>query len=187
MWKIHIDYTADLAQQFLLEDLRKVILRTRFLYVQTKPPQNLGHGYFEPITLCLCWCDFLGALYCGDGKMGNTERSKTYITEVLGMQNARYKSAAKHLVKTYRNGPVHAYAPEGNFNIVLNNKDEHLAEKQKPFCLVVSVDTLLSDLEQSVVWYAENIRKTGGSSGHGTLAALNQARRDLLNYVEEET
>jgi hypothetical protein len=187
MWKLKIDYTAEMAQQFLLEDFRKVIQRARFLYVQTTPQQNLGYGLFEPITLSLCWCDFLGALYCGNGKMGNTERSKNYITEVLGVQNARYKSAAEHLVKTYRNGPVHAYTPEGNFNIHLNNKGEHLAQKQKPFCLVVSVDTLLSDLEHSVVWYAENIRKTEGSNGHGTLVALNQARRDLLQYVEEET
>ncbi len=91
------------------------------------------------------------------------------------------------MVKTYRNGPVHAYAPDGNFNIQLNNKSEHLAQKNGTDCLVVSVGTLLDDIEQSVKWYAENISKTEGSNGSGTLAAFNQARRDLLHYVEAET
>ncbi|MCU7929017.1 MAG: hypothetical protein KZQ97_21655 [Candidatus Thiodiazotropha sp. (ex Dulcina madagascariensis)] len=187
MWNIKNDYTVDLAEQFLLEDFRKVIQRARFLYVQTEPPQGLGYGLFEPITLSLCWCDFLGSLYCGNGERDNTKRSKKYITEVLGEENPRYKAAAKHLVKTYRNGAVHAYAPDGNFTIHLNNKDEHLSQKHEPHCLVVSVDTLLSDLEQSVVWYAENIRKTEGASGLGTLTALNRAHQDLLKYVEDET
>ncbi|OFZ67735.1 MAG: hypothetical protein A2V79_02635 [Betaproteobacteria bacterium RBG_16_56_24] len=121
MWNLKIDYTAESARQFLLDDFLKVIRRARFLYVETSPPDNIGHGFFEPITLSLCWCDFLGALYSGDGTMGNTERIKTYITEVLGKSSPRYKSAAKHLVSIYRNGSVHAYAPDGNFDIHLNN------------------------------------------------------------------
>ncbi len=85
MWNLKLDYTVGLARQFLLDDFLKVIRRTRFLYVETTSPGDIGQGYFEPITLSLCWCDFLGALYCGNGKIGSsTERSKAFIVEVLG-------------------------------------------------------------------------------------------------------
>ena len=178
MWNLKLDYTVEMATEFLLNDFLKIIKRTRFLYVETEPDNDIGHGFFEPLILGLCWCDFLGALYYGDGNLGNTERSKKYISEVLGVLNPRYRSAAKHLVKNYRNGAVHAYAPDGNFNIILNHSEAHLTEKHNPFCLVVSINDFLNDLEKSVVSFAESINAT--YDGFGTLDSLNKARRDLL-------
>ena len=176
-----------MATEFLLKDFVKVIRRTRSLYVETEPVNDIGYGFFEPVMLGLCWCDFLGALYYGDGNLGNTERSKKYISGVLGAINPRYNSAAKHLVKTYRNGAVHGYSPDGNFNITLKDSESHLTEKHNPFCLVISVNDFLIDLERSVKSFAENISNTEGKEGLGTLESLNQARRDLLKYAEEKT
>jgi len=184
MWQLSNDYTIELAQRFLLEDFLKVVSRTRFLYVETPPPSAIGRGYYEPVILSLCWCDFLGALYCGDGEMGHTARSKRFIEEVMGRFNSKYKATAKHLVKTYRHGPVHAYVPDGNFNILVDNEAEHLNELQNPYCLRISVKTLLDDLEKSVVWYANNLI-TADTNRAGSIEALNKARRDLLNYTNE--
>src|SRR5262245_50759978 len=107
MWNISGDYTVDVAQKFFSEDFIKVIRRTRFLYVETKPPSELGYGFYEPVTLSLCWCDFLGALYCGNGKGAHTQRMTAYLNEVMGTVNANYKAVAADLVSIYRHGPVH--------------------------------------------------------------------------------
>lgn len=184
MWQLSNDYTIELARRFLLDDFLKVVRRTRFLYVDTVPPITIGHGYYEPVILSLCWCDFLGALYCGDGEIGHTARSKRFIEEVMGRFNPRYSSIANHLVKTYQHGPVHAYAPEGNFNILISNDAEHLNEVQNPYCLKLSVKTLLDDLENSVIWYANNLNHADDARA-GSIEALNNARRDLLNYTTE--
>lgn len=184
MWNIGIDYTPELARQFLLEDFLKVVLRTRFLYVEALIPPTIGRGYYEPVILCLCWCDFLGALYCGDGKMGHTDRSKRFIEEVMGHFNPSYRSVSGRLVKTYRHGPVHAFAPAGSFNIRTVDDAEHLKQAENPDYLIVSVKTLLDDLEKSVRFFAENLKETGDAR-EASIRAFNNARRDLLRYTSE--
>jgi hypothetical protein len=86
------EYTLAQARSFLREDFLKVAQRTRFLYVQAPQHADLGFGFFEPVLLALCWCDFLGALYTGKGTIGtSTERSRRFIAEVLGGGNPKFR------------------------------------------------------------------------------------------------
>jgi hypothetical protein len=79
-----------------------------------------------------CWCDFLGALYVGNGKsigeggIGNTKGSKIFINDVLGTVNPAYKAVSKDLIKVYRHGTVHQYAPSGPFDIRHPSDRAHL-------------------------------------------------------------
>ena len=85
MWYPLKPFTLKEAKGFLRSDFARVVKRTKYLYVERKPKKRIGYGFFEPVLLCLCWCDLLGALYCGDGKsipaggIGNTKRSKKFI------------------------------------------------------------------------------------------------------------
>ena len=185
MWSIKLDFTLDLVQEFLLKDFMKSVHRTRFLYLETKPPTELGYGFFEPVLLILCWCDFLGALYSGKGEWNkSTERTELFIKEVMSVANPKYVQAAKFIVKNYRHGSVHAYAPGGNFNILQNVSKEHLNREQKPFVLKIDINSLINDFEESVKWFAANI--TDEHKGSGSLDAFNRARRQLLKYEQEE-
>lgn len=114
--------------------------------------------------------------------MGHTARSKKFIEEVMGQFNSAYRVVSHRIVKTYRHGPVHAFVPAGNFNIRIRDETEHLKELKTPDCLIISVNALLNDLEQSVRWYASNLKETGDGR-EGSIRALNNARKDLLNYT----
>ena len=106
MWYPIKDYSLSEAKKFLDKDFLKAIKRTKYLYVERKPKKSIGYGFFEPILLCLSWCDFLGALYCGSGKeirqggLGSTKRSNIFITDVLGKINPKYKTHVSELIKT---------------------------------------------------------------------------------------
>ena len=70
MWKISGDYTIEMAREFLIQDFLKVVLRTKYLYLETEPKEGIGHGYFEPILLGLCWR--------GNGENGVRSCNNTY-------------------------------------------------------------------------------------------------------------
>src|SRR5437016_5381220 len=135
MWYPLKTFTLKEAKGFLRSDFARVVKRTKYLYVERKPKKRIGYGFFEPVLLCLCWCDFLGALYCGDGKsipaggIGNTKRSKKFIDDILGSVNPNYKKASSDLIKIYRHGTVHAFAPAGTFDIRLSDKTNHLRKE----------------------------------------------------------
>lgn len=183
MWYPIKDYTLSEARRFLRNDFSKVIKRTKYLYVTRKPSKRIGPGFFEPVLLCLCWCDFLGALYAGDGKdvraggMGNTKRSKVFIDDVLGAINPAYKKVSDDLIKVYRHGPVHAYAPSGSFDIRLSDKAQHL--KKSGGRVVVSLEHLLDELLAGVTHFAKTLHRDSTSLGKGTLVAFNKARKEL--------
>jgi len=188
MWKISGDFRLDIAREFLLRDFIKSVKRTRILYLQTKLPSDIGSGFFEPVTLILCWCDFLGALYSGKGDWkDSTERAEIFIKEVMDRFNPKYAQSSKALVRNYRHGIVHGYTPGGNFNILVNKPEEHLQQLHRPHVLKVDINSLVDDLEKSVEWFANTLLETNDPNVHGGLAALNKARQIMLKYENEET
>jgi hypothetical protein len=143
--------------------------------LEVTPPPELGYGFFEPVQLALCWCDFLGALYCGSTAGGNSMRIGAFLNGVLSEVNPAYRTVATDLVKVYRHGMVHAYAPDGAFQIVVPVSQQHL--KRQAGAVVISVSMLLDDMLQGVNRFANGL--TNGASGPGTLAALNDGRAAL--------
>ncbi len=187
MWKLNSDFTVEMAKEFLLSDFIKSVKRTRILYIETEPKPEIGYGFFEPIMLVLCWCDFLGALYTGKAKHGDaTERSEIFIKEVMSKVNPKYAQSSKLLVKNYRHGSVHAYAPGGNFNILINEPDSHLKQNHRPRVLKINVDSLIDDFEQAIILFAENI-KDSGLEENGSILVFNKSRQTLLKYENEQT
>lgn len=183
MWYPIRDYTLGEARRFLRTDFSKVIKRTKYLYVTRKPPKRIGPGFFEPLLLCFCWCDFLGALYAGDGKsmreggIGNTKRSKVFIDDILGAINPVYRKVSAELIKVYRHGPVHAYAPSGSFDIRLSDKAHHLTKSGHT--VVISLEHLLDELLAGVTHFSKTLRQSSMLLEKGTLVAFNKARKEL--------
>jgi hypothetical protein len=171
------------ARAFLRKDFSRVLRRTRYLYVLRRPTKQYGQGFFEPILLCMCWCDFLGALYCGDGKstwaggIGNSKRIRTFLSELMATVNPAYKTASRPLLSVYRNGTVHAFAPAGPFEIHDSEPARHLTKNGKR--LVISIDDLIKDLLEATRRLAIGLQKPGPTSTHGSLAAFNKGRQEL--------
>lgn len=186
MWKIKSDCTVEIAKNFLLEDFIKSVKRTRILYIETELSPDIGHGFFEPIMLILCWCDFIGALYTGKGDWkDSSDRAEIFIKEVMNNINPKYAQSAKLLIKNYRHGSVHAYAPGGNFNILIDEPNSHLQQQHKPHVLKVNINNLIDDFEKSIEWFANNLTDSNNPDECGSLAAFNQARQSLLKYETE--
>jgi len=183
MWYPIRDFTLSEAKLFLRKDFAKVVKRTKYLYVETKPRENIGYGFFEPILLCLCWCDFLGALYTGDGRgvrdggIGNKKRSEVFINEVLTAVNSNYGNVSDDLIKVYRNGTVHAYAPAGVFDIRVSDANQHL--KINRGVLTISIEHLLDDMMKAIEYFAKILHRDSKSLNKGSLAAFNKGRREL--------
>jgi hypothetical protein len=183
MWYPIKDYSLKEAKDFLRKDFIKVVKRTKYLYVERKPRKTIGYGFFEPIILCFSWCDFLGALYCGSGKqqskggLGNTERSKTFINEILGNINPKYKDASLKLVKMYRNGTVHAYAPSDGFDIRIHDTSEHLNKRNNK--LIISIEQLVNDMIEGANCFAKFLHLNSKTMSNGSLVAFNKGRSEL--------
>lgn len=183
MWYPITDFTLAEARGFLRHNFARVVKRTKYLYVEKKLRKSIGYGLFEPILLSFCWCDFLGALYCGDGKgipaggIGNTKRTKKFINEILGAVNPSYKKVPHELIKVYRHGTVHAFAPAGPFDIRLSDKNQHLRKERGR--VIVSVEHLLDDLLAGTFYFSEILKNESKSLVPGTLGAFNKGRKEL--------
>lgn len=177
MWYPIQDYSLAEARKFLLEDFSKVLRRTRYLYVDTTPPEDIGYGFFEPIALCLGWCDFLGALYAGSAEIGNTRRIKAFADNLLGEVNPTYRKVSDHLVRIYRHGTVHAYAPAGPFAVLVSDASRHLSEQGDQ--VVISIAHLIEDMLKATELFASTLKDEPGSTAPGTLSAFNTARSQL--------
>ena len=184
MWYPARDFTLRQAKDFLRKDFLKVVRRTKYFYVDRRPTKQYGAGFFEPILLCLSWWDFLGALYCGDGRprhdggLSNEERITAFILDVLGSVSTRYnKAVSKGLVQVYRNGTVHAYAPAGKFHIATRDPTQHLQTSGGR--LTISLDDLLADTIKATLYFAKVLKADSKSFKKGTLVAFNKARSEL--------
>jgi|GEM_PF-1947626 len=186
------DFSLQDAQDFLEKDIMKCLLRTKHLYVETQPKKEIGHGMFEPIMLCLSWCDFLGALYCGDGLEkwdggeGSTNRSQKYVAEILGRVSSSYISSSSELVRNYRNGLVHGYVPV-RFYIMYGDAKNHLVEDSGGL-LRIDIPTFIGDMIASVRSFS-GLLKTIPYGMPGSLSLFNKGRDELLTkkkkYLED--
>lgn len=98
------------------------------------------------------------ALYCGEGRprhkggLSNEDRTTVFIVDVLGSVNPRYKAVFRDLVRVYRHGTVHAYAPAGLFLIDTDDSTNHLQEHDNR--LTVSLNDLLTDTIEATLHFA---------------------------------
>src|SRR3989442_8527465 len=119
------------AKGFLTDNFLCVLRRTRSIYVELARQDELlksegrAHGYFEPVLLCICWCDFLGALYLGEGKADDKRRIVQWLKGPMDSQNALYRKHASKIHQAYRNGLAHGFQPNW-FNISYDERDHHL-------------------------------------------------------------
>ena len=177
MWYPMRAYTLEEARQFLRDDFAKVLRRTKYLYVEVPQLPDVGPGFFEPILLCSCWCDFLGALYAGDAKMRNSARIRAFIDDVLSQVNPRYRIASTKFAQIYRNGMVHAYAPAGAFSICLSDRSRHLTTAGE--LVIISLEHLISDMIAAVELFAVGLHDTPALPARGSLGAFNHARTQM--------
>jgi hypothetical protein len=168
------DLTLDEAQEYLRQDFSKTVKRTIYLYLNTNIKQEIGDGYFEPVLLFFCWCDYLGALYTGEPERGkSTKRSKVFIRDILGKINKRYKDANKDLMNLYRHPLVHIYQPK-NFFIARCQTDNHLKMINEQ--LHISIEQLLNDMLEGIKLFAEGLDPDNNKS-KGSLYAFNKATK----------
>lgn len=174
----------DSAKRFLTENFVWALCRTRRLYVELAPTdeqlKSAGreYGNFEPVLLCICWSDFLGALFLGEGKADAKQRITQWFRSPMRKQNESYRNAAKKIYAAYRNGLVHGYQPEA-FYFSYDEPDHHL--EMKAGTLWIDVSSLLDDMIAAVEIFAANMTEQPGVSpaAHGSLEAFNKAAKEL--------
>jgi hypothetical protein len=178
MWYPAGNFTLRQAKDFLRKDFLKVVRRTKYLYVDKRPTKKYGASFFEPILLCLSWCDFLGALYSGSGLprnkggLSDEKRMTAFIVDILGEVNTRYKGVSRDLVRVYRHGPAHAYAPAGNFHIAIRDPIQHLQKRDNR--LIISLDDLLREMIAATKYFAIALKADSKSLKRGTLGKPRQ-------------
>lgn len=154
-----------------------------------------------PFTVCrevFCYVDHLGHLFTGLNGRGDVGRRFTqFLREVLGQIDPGYRQWADVIYQIFRNGPVHEFAPkvlENNAGQVLGwgfypgargdaVQGPHLSPKLMGpgwYNLVVSVPSLLDDLERSI----ELLTTLGPNQQLGPenerVTLWNRAARELL-------
>lgn len=100
-----------------------------------------------------------------------------FIVDVLGSVNSRYKGVSRDLVRVYRHGTVHAYAPAGPFFITTHDSKNHLRKRNDQ--LTVSLEDLLADTIKAMLHFATVLKADPKSFRKGTLVAFNKARSEL--------
>lgn len=168
-------FTVNSAQGFLTKNLLWALKRTRRLYVELSPhdpglPTDRRIGFFEPVLLCLCWCDFLGALYLGEGFSNNERRIVQWFRGPMQKQNRLYRTQAGKIYRAYRNGLVHGFAPTW-FYVSFDEPALHLADFKKNG-VRIDFPTLLDDLVWAVRSYAAHLKSR--LRRHGNVAAFNR-------------
>ena len=100
-----------------------------------------------------------------------------FIVDVLGSVNSRYKGVSRELVRVYRHGTVHTYAPAGPFFITTHDSKNHLRKRNDQ--LTVSLEDLLADTIKATLHFATVLKAEPKSFRKGTLVAFNKARSEL--------
>jgi hypothetical protein len=182
MWRSNVPFSLDKARDFLRQDFLKALVRTRYLYVEAPPP-IYGPGFFEPVVLCFCWIDFLGALYLGTGTSQKNERGVAFLDCVVAKINPAYAAVSAELLAVYRNGMVHAYAPAGQFDLRTADRVAHLS-RTADHQIVISIEDLVEDLIESTCRYADELSDNDPLEKPGNLAAFNKAHKELGGLVK---
>ncbi len=122
---------------FLRYDFKKILIRTRFNYIdrladkknsnnQTRVIEDtdLGNGYFEPILLCFPVLELIGrmrypCLFNPDKKQFRTSDILELILKDMGNG---YKDNAQSLVKFHRHALSHEFRPDGVWRYDLNTE-----------------------------------------------------------------
>jgi len=109
LWQIKSFLEEEVKEQVFLEI-------APLLYIG----QEVG-GYFGVTRQILCLIDFFGALFSGYNgkdkypngakKISTPQKTITFISEVLGKIDSKYKENGKYLYAMYRHGLVHLYQP----------------------------------------------------------------------------
>jgi len=176
MSNIRKDYTKKEAQDHLTNDFIKTVKRTQYLYLNTSIEKEIGQGYFEPLLLFFCWCDYLGALYTGEAGDGtSTKRSKAFICDILGNTNEHYKRVVDKLMDLYRHRLVHTYHPK-NFHISIKDLDTHLTIKDGN--LHISITKSLDEMLLGINLFASKFDDDENNSNE-RLMKFNKARQEI--------
>lgn len=173
-----VDCTIKEAQEYLIQDFSKEVIRTKYLYLEIPIPKEIGDGFFEPILIFVCWCDSLGALYTGDAKRGrSTKRSKIFMKDILGEVNNRYKDegVTDDLLEDYRHLLVHFFQPK-NFLIAKSDIDHHLTKKDGK--LNIGIKQLLNEMLEGIKLFAKVLDPDIENNSYGSLRAFNKARKE---------
>ena len=133
--KIHqneskIDFFA-----FLRYDYKKILLRTRYLYLdrifdqqsQQLKGDDLSFAFFEPILICFPTLEFLGRLTFSDEIEWTPERpnSKKILCQILQQMGDGYAQCAERLVDWHRHALSHELRPGGDWTYDLNTEDKY--------------------------------------------------------------
>ena len=124
---------------FLRYDYKKVLVRTRYLYLDRilNPASgkleghDLDFAFFEPILLCFPNLEFIGRLNFPDlynvpTKNGNTNRNTSKILQrMLQEIGGGYNDCAKELVDWHRHALSHELRPDGNWTYDLNTEEKY--------------------------------------------------------------
>lgn len=180
-------FTLKTARGYLTGNIIWPVKRTRRLYVKLAPrdsglPKARRHGYFEPVLLCLCWCDFLGALYFGEGIAADRRRIVGWLRGPMAKQNRLYRTRAEKIYKAYRNGLVHGFEPKW-FYLSYNETGRHLTNF-KTHGVRIDIPTLLDDLIKAIYDFAMHLQKSR-KPVHGSIKAFNKGWQQTMRLANK--
>ena len=156
------------------------------------PDGSRRDGFFEPACLCLCWCDFLGALHLGHGKSANQKRVIGWLkSRFMNEQNEKYRHKAKEVYRSYRNGLVHGYAcKEGCFTYDDSGAYQHLDDvelDEKRSVAALHIPTLLDDMVAAVEAYGASLAANEIKSGKGSAEKFWKGLKEMREFVPKKT
>ena len=121
---------------FLRYDYKKILIRTRFLYVDRplKPEQrnandDIDLAYFEPVLLCFPCLEFVGRLAFSDNIQWSYKKKdfQTYrvLKDMLQAMERGYQEHAHNLVDFHRNAVSHELRPDDIWSYTLKTETEY--------------------------------------------------------------
>ena len=119
---------------FLRYDYKKVLIRTRYLYIDrlrrdqlTIKGSDMDYAFFEPILLCFPNLEFIGRINFSDVVNWSPTAPKTgeILHKILEKIGGGYNAYAQNLVNLHRHALSHELRPDGNWKYDLNTEDKY--------------------------------------------------------------
>jgi len=119
---------------FLRYDYKKILIRTRFLYIdrifRRKKGQlsgsDLDYAFFEPILLCFPCLEFLGRIsFPSLYNPPHSRATNKILTAMLKQMGGGYATHATRLVDWHRNALALEFRPHGKWIYDLNTKNKY--------------------------------------------------------------